>query len=313
VARGSAHDHHHDTRLRHAGGRHGDVGVHVRHSDGDPGSQPGGMCHLGGQAAGAGTEGKNGARHLLIDDVPHAGIERREKVAGWEPFPSGPDGLVTRGAGVARLDAGEAPDNPVGRLDEAVRSRIDLRRLIENLQRFWEEPLGRYLPAVPRQPALTARAGDGVHPIGLGLCGVVFPQLDPGVRVVPPLVQCTERGAVELGGQHGAGGKVYAEADDVLRIHTRLSERARHCVLDRADIVGRVLQRPVRLEPNVRARQPLIDHTVCVRVYRRGQFVTVRHVDQHRASRLGAKVNADRVLAHDSSPSARACRQADRK
>ena len=66
--------------------------------------------------------------------------------------------LVAGGAGVARLDAAHAPDDPVGRLDQPIGGAIDLGRLLEDLQRLGEEPFARDLAAVARQPGLAARA-----------------------------------------------------------------------------------------------------------------------------------------------------------
>jgi hypothetical protein len=65
--------------------------------------------------------------------------------------------LVAGRAGVAGLDAGELPDDPVGRLDQPVGPAVDLGRLVEDLQRLAEEPLARDLAAVARQPRLARR------------------------------------------------------------------------------------------------------------------------------------------------------------
>ena len=83
-----------------------------------------------------------------------ARIEGGEVVAAGEPVALRPDRLVAGRAGVAGLDAGQLPDDPVGRLDQAVGAVVDLGRLVEDLQRLREEPLGRDLAAV----ALRARA-----------------------------------------------------------------------------------------------------------------------------------------------------------
>jgi len=97
---------------------------------------------LGGQPAGALADGENGARHLLVDDMLQARVKGGEVFLRWESFALGPDGFVAGGAGVALLLAGELPDDPVGGFDQAVSSSVDLRRFVEDLERFGEEPLG---------------------------------------------------------------------------------------------------------------------------------------------------------------------------
>ena len=115
------------------------------------------------------TFSKRGSRALKI-------------LLGREAFALRPDGLVTGGAGVARLHAGQLPDHPVGGFDQAVGGGVDFGGFIQDLQDLGEEPFGGDLAAVAVQPALPHLAGGLVDLVGFGLGGVVFPQLHPGVR-----------------------------------------------------------------------------------------------------------------------------------
>ena len=96
-----------------------------------------------------------------------------------------PQGLVAGRAVVARLDPGQLPDDPVGRLDQTVGGAVELGRLAQDLERLREEPLGRDLAAVAIEPRFAELAGDPVDVVGLGLRRVMLPQLHPGVRVSP--------------------------------------------------------------------------------------------------------------------------------
>ena len=161
----------------------GDVGIDVGDRDRRPWRQSGPGGGLGGQSAGPLAGGVEHRAHLVVDDGGEGRIEGGEVARVREAVALRPHRLVAGGAGVARLDAGQLPDDPVGRLDQAVGRRIDLGRLVEDLERLREEPLGRDLAAVAVEPGLAGRARDVVDPVGLGLGGVMLPELDPGVRV----------------------------------------------------------------------------------------------------------------------------------
>ena len=246
--------------------RRRDVRVDVRDRDRRPGheARPGGGPL--GEAARPVADRDDPARHLLVDDVLEARIERGEVVRGREAVALRPDRLVAGRAGVARLDAGELPDDPVGRLDQPVGRVVDLGRLVEDLERLREEPLGRDLAAVAGEPRLAPLGRDRVDPVGLRLRGVVLPELDPGVRVAAEAVDEAERRAVGDRRQHRARGEVDADADDVRGVDARLGEERRHGFLERPDVVLGILERPVGLEAHVVVgrRQVLVDHAVPV-------------------------------------------------
>ncbi len=162
-----------------------------------------------------------------------------------------PDGLVAGRACVARLHPRQLPDHPVGGLDQAVGGGVHLRRFVEDLPGFGEEPFRADLAAVAVQEVVAQSPGDFIQLVGFGLGGVMLPQLDPGMRLVAPLGQEAERGAIRLGGQHRAGRKVDADADDIRGIDAALFEHSRDGVLEHLDIVVGVLERPVGFETNV--------------------------------------------------------------
>ena len=211
------------------------------------------------------------AAHLLVDDVGEARIERRKVAGVREAVALGPHGLVAGRAGVARLDAGEPPDHPVGGLDQPVRRRVDLRGLIQDLERLGEEPLGRDLAAVARQPGLAGLARDLVDAVRLRLRGVVLPELDPGVRVGAEFREVGEGSAVGLDRQHRAGREVDPQPDDVRRVHACRLQHGRHGDLEDAQVVLGILERPIRRQRNASARnwEGLVDHPVADTARRR--------------------------------------------
>jgi len=298
VAGAGAHNHHHAARLHDARRRDRHVGVDIRHRHGDPRLQTHPARCLFGQVAGPiAQRGELGA-HLLLDDVDQIWVQRRQ-IFLVGIFPVLVDSLVAGGAGVARFLAAQLPHHPVRRLEEAVGSVVDLRRLVENLQHLAEEPLRGNLPAVALQPAAAHLARRGVDLIGFRLGGVVLPQLDPGVRVIAQLRQPGQRRPVGFGGQDGARREVNPDADHVRRVDATLLERRRHGVLKRGDVVVRVLQRPFRRQRLVAARQPLVDHAVGVLVHRASQLGAVSDAHHNCAPRFCSKVNPYCVLVHD--------------
>ena len=128
-----------------------------------------------------------GCSSLSATKSSNAGVQRGEVVARGV-LPVLVDALVAGGAGVADVAAAQLPDDPVGRLDPAVGGRVDLRVLLQQLQRLGELPLAGDAAAVAGQPGLTARLRQLVDPVGLRLGCVVLPELEVGVRAVaePP-------------------------------------------------------------------------------------------------------------------------------
>ena len=165
-----------------------------------------------------------------------------------------PHRLVAGRARVPRLDPGQLPDDPVGRLEQAVRGGVDLRRLVEDLEGLREEPLRRDLAAVAVQPVLPGRPGDLVDAVRLGLRGVVLPELDPGVRVRAEGGEHREGGAVGGRREHRARRHVDPDADDVGRVHGGLADDRRDRGLEHVEVVVGVLERPVGRQDHVLVR-----------------------------------------------------------
>ena len=265
-----------------------------------PGSQAGPARGLGGQPAGLRAQLADLARKLVIDQMFQPGSERLEEVVRREAVVLRPDALVAGGGEVARLAAGELPDDPVRRLDQPVGRGVNLRILVQDLPRLGHKPLGADLAAVAVQERVPALAGDLVELVGLGLGGVMLPQLHPGVRPVAVLGQEAERRAVRFGRQHRAGGEVDAQADHVGGADAAGLKDCRDRLLEDLDVVVRILQRPIRFQPHAAGigRQALVDHAVGVGVDIRGDFVAVGDIDEQRPARLGAEIDPDCVFWH---------------
>src|SRR4029453_16488251 len=87
------------------------------------------------------------------------------------------DPLVAGRADVARLRAAQLPDDPVGAFDPTLHPLVDLRVLVEHLERLRELPLGRDAPAVAGQPWLAALGGELVDAGGVAAGGGGVPRL----------------------------------------------------------------------------------------------------------------------------------------
>src|ERR1035437_6403716 len=121
------------------GGR-GDMRVHVAYRGRDALGQPGPGCRLGGQRPGAGAKRGDRMLQLVGGEVGEPWVECAEEVAGWIVSVL-PYALVAGGAGVPCLGAAQLPDDPVGGLDPALCLLVDLRVLIQQLERLGELPL----------------------------------------------------------------------------------------------------------------------------------------------------------------------------
>src|SRR3954454_20486508 len=156
-------------RLGRPGRRRGDVRVDVAGGDRDALRQAGPLGRARGEAADAGAQlDQRRPLHLVLGERGEALVERGEELAIRERAVL-VDRLVSGGAEVARLLAAELPDDPVGALDPALHALVELRVLLEDLQRLGELPLARNAAAVPREPRLPPpppppRAGGGPRP-----------------------------------------------------------------------------------------------------------------------------------------------------
>ena len=121
VAGRGAHDRDHLARLDGAGGRRGHVRVDVPDRDRDALRQPGPVGGLRGQRPGPVRRARpTGWSSLSAAKPAKSGLSAARKSA--RRVMRRPAGCpCSRGAGVARLGAGELPDDPVGGLDPAGR------------------------------------------------------------------------------------------------------------------------------------------------------------------------------------------------
>ncbi len=206
------------------------------------------------------------------------------------------DALVAGGAGVPGLGAGELPDDPVGGLHPALGAGVDLGVLFQELQGLGELPLRGDLAAVPGDPVLAGLVGEGVDPVGLALGGVVLPELGVGVRAAAQLGKRAQGRAVGERRQHGAGGEVGADADDLARLDARSPDRRRHGLGDHVEVVLGVLQRPVWRQLLAAGREHVVDHAAGVLVHGAANLGAVAHPDDESAPRERAEVDPDDVL-----------------
>src|SRR5450759_25667 len=110
------------------------MGIDIRYSPRCNGTKAGPRRSLLAQATSPVADGCDVARHLLIDHVLEAWIERPKVRVRREAITLRPDRLVAGGAAVTGLMAGQLPDHPVGGFDQAARSRIQFRCLAEDLE-----------------------------------------------------------------------------------------------------------------------------------------------------------------------------------
>ncbi len=134
--------------------------------------------------------------------------------------------------------------------------------------------------------------------VGFGLGGVVLPELHPGMRAVAELGQVAQRRAICFHWQHGAGGEIDADADDIRGVDPRFAQHLRHCVLEGAEVILRVLQRPIGLQPQAAIRELLINHPVGIGIHRCAHLPPAGDIDQHCPPALCSKIHTDRIFTH---------------
>ena len=257
-----------------------------------PAGQSGPGRRLGGQPSGEPTERRDRSLELVEGEAPELGGDRRQvRLGGVGPVL--PRGLEPGGAGVPDVGAAELPDDPVGRLDPVVHPVVELGILLEQLQALGERPLGRELAAVPSDPRLAPFVRDAVEPVGVRLGGVVLPQLHVGVRAIGVLGQLAERGAVGEHREHGAGGEVGADPDDLLGRDPGGPDRTGHRLGEGVDVVARHLEGPVGRQRHPGLGQGGVHDTVPVLGHGGGQLGSVGHPHHHGAGRERPQVHPD--------------------
>ena len=277
------------------GGR-GHVRVHVADRNGDPAGQAGPDRCAGGERARPAAERGYGVGQLVVGEPGEIGMQGGQELAR-RIMPVLPDALVPGGARVPGLGAGQLPDDPVGGLDPPVGEPVDVRVLLQQLQRLRELPLSRDLPAVAGEPRLAADARQLVDPVRLRLAGVVLPELRVGVRAVPQLHELAERGPVGQDRQHRAGREVGADADHLRRVDARVGDRGRHGMPQHVPVILGILQRPVRRQRAAGGCQHGVHHAVPVLMHGGAELRAVGYPDHQRPPGQRAEVDADDVTA----------------
>ena len=84
-------------------------------------------------------------------------------------------GFEPRRTEIAPFQTAKLPNNPIARLDKAVRRFKNLRRLVNRFEQFREKPLARVLASVSFQERLAPLFSDRIDVICFGLSGVVLP------------------------------------------------------------------------------------------------------------------------------------------
>ncbi len=245
VAGGGAHEGEELAVLDGPSGRWGHVRVDIAGGHRDARGQPRPLRRPGGERADPGAGRGKGVLQTGSGEVCEPGVQGGEVLLARVTAVL-EHAAVSGRAGVAALDAGELPDDPVGCLDPPRAGGIDGRVLLQDLERLGVLPLGGDPSAVVGDPLLSACVGEGVDAVGLVLGRVVLPELGPGVRVSGPLGGLGERGAVGEHRQDRAGGEVGGDADDVSGIDAGDGERSGNDGAQYLTPVLGVLQGPVR-------------------------------------------------------------------
>lgn len=259
-----------------------------------PGLQPHLSRHFLRQLARLASDGRDRAKLLF-----HHVFQKR--VTGLQEFLRRitvllvPDCFITGHAAVARFHARQAQNHPVAGLHVTVGLGVQCRILLGNLPELGEHPLGGDLAAVALQPFLSASLGNGVQPVRLILRRVMLPQLHVRVRIGRILP--AHRVARLVDGNHGAGGKVDADADHVVFVDARVFDGLRHGGFQRLQIVIRMLKRPVRLQARAVGKS-LVHHAVLVFIHRLADLAAGADFRHERARRKGSVVNADCIFPH---------------
>ena len=125
---------------------------------------------------------------------------------------------------------------------------------------------------------------------------MVLPELHPRVRPAAQAVDLAQRRPVGEGRQHRARREGDSDPGDVIRRGAGIGEHAANRALEAADVVARILERPVRLELDVvvRSGEPRADDAVPIGLDARSDLAPVGAVDEKGACRFGAEVDPER-------------------
>lgn len=227
VATAGAEDHDEIVRLSDACARY--AGVCVDDGGGDGGSGVEAEPPSGGHGEFSDGDGRRreAAGVFVRNGVGECGADLMEVLWRREAMLGGPAGLVAGLAGRAwgRVAADEAPDEPVSGFDPELSGLCDVRGVVDDFERLWQEPLDADDSAVAREPGFVSLSCDLVDASSLFECAVVFPEFWPGVRLGGEVAESgvggkrvvceAERDAVARAWEHGATGEIDADAGDV--------------------------------------------------------------------------------------------------
>src|SRR6185369_1665414 len=115
--------------------------------------------------------------------------------------------------------------------------------MIDRFQEFRKKPFAGILATVGFDKCFTSLTAQLVDAICLRLSGVMFPEFNPRVWILFPSSVETKRRAIGLDRQHGAGSKIGAQADYLLRQNLCRAKEFRDRDRQDREIVGGVLQR----------------------------------------------------------------------
>ena len=292
MAGGGTHDRDELARRDRGRSRRRDVRVHVAdgHRDALRQARPGGRAR--GQRASPRAQGQDRMLQLVGRKASEPLIKRGQELARRVAAVL-PDPLVPGRGGVACLAAGQLPDDPVGGLDPALGLLVDLRILVQQLERLRELPLGGYLAAVAGDPWLAAGPGQRIDPVGLRLGGMVLPQLGVGVRAAAQPGEPAQRGAIGQHRQYRAGGEVGADPDHLRRVDAGVGDRRRDGLAQDVTVIFGILQCPVRGQRLAGRGEYLVHHAVPVLVHRGAELCPVTDPDHQGPPGQRAEIDSD--------------------
>ena len=240
--------------------------------------------------------------HLLVEDISESWGDRLEVLAR-RVCAVLVHALVSRVARSIGEVARELPGQPVHDVEDLGGLRVQARGAFEELEGLRQQHLGREHAAVAGQPGLAALSRDVDDASGLRSRTVVLPQLEVCLRFAreflafahghPGLVgeddRCTR--AVQADAHHGGG------------VDARVRERSSYRFGHRHEVVAGYLQREVGGEGFSRRDERAVHDGGRVLADLLSERASICRVDDGRAHREGAKVEAENVaIRHWRSP-----------